>query len=175
MRRHTPPCPYQHLLTLLYGRIFVYIFASLTYALAYHYLLTLIKLNLWILKEHNNFNYDWKLEHHRPEYFGEITFIKFQILQRRMAHWLFGHPAIPLFLTDAISFNIALKLYILLKLISSFNFWIQFVQKCTYGDGLCELNLMLMRKNVIYDVNKVSPIYQIENKNDLSSLVGKEE
>ena len=92
-----------------------------------------------------------------------------------MAHWLFGHPAIPLFLTDDISFNIALKLYILLKLISSFNFWIQFVQKCEYGDGLCELNLMLMRKNVIYDVNKVSPIYQLENKNDLSSLVGKEE
>ena len=29
---------------------------------------------------------------------------------------------------------------------------------------------MLMRKNVIYDVNKVSPIYQIENKNDLSSF-----
>ena len=34
---------------------------------------------------------------------------------------------------------------------------------------------MLMRKNVIYDVNKVSPIYQLENKNDLSSVVGKEE
>ena len=34
---------------------------------------------------------------------------------------------------------------------------------------------MLMRKNVIYDVNKVSPIYKLENKNDLSTSVGEEE
>ena len=93
MRRHTPPCPYQHLLTLLYGRIFVYIFASLTYALAYHYLLTLIKLNLWILKEHNNFSYHWKFEHHRPEDFREIIFLKLEILQRMYGSLTFWPPS----------------------------------------------------------------------------------
>ena len=93
MRRHTPPCAYQHLLTLLYGRIFVYIFASLTYAMAYHYVLTLIKLNLWILKEHNNFSYHWKFEHHRPEDFREIIFLKLEILQRMYGSLTFWPPS----------------------------------------------------------------------------------
>ena len=169
MRRHTPPCPYQHLLTLLYGRIFVFIFASLTYALAYHYLLTLIKLNLWILKEHNNFSYHWKFEHHRPEDFREIIFLKLEILQRMYGSLTFWPPSNSAVFNWRYFFQYCFKTVHIAHVNQLFQFWIQFVQKCAYGDGLCELNLMLMRKNVIYDVNKVSPIYQLENKNDLSS------
>ena len=81
------------MLTLLYRRTFVYIFASLTYALAYHYLLTLIKLNLWILKEPNNFSYHWKFEHHRSEDFREIIFLKLEILQRMYGSLTFWPPS----------------------------------------------------------------------------------
>ena len=45
----------------------------------------------WILKEHNNFSYHWKFEHHRPEDFGEIIFLKLEILQR-MYGWLTFWP-----------------------------------------------------------------------------------
>ena len=61
--------------------------------MAYHCLLTLIKLNLWILKEHNNFSYHWKYEHHRPEDFGEIIFFKLEILQRMYGSLTFWPPS----------------------------------------------------------------------------------
>ena len=52
----------------LYRRIFVTLFASLTYA--YHYLMTLIKYKLWILKGLNCFSYHWKFELNKPNGFG---------------------------------------------------------------------------------------------------------
>ena len=55
-------------------------FAPLAYA--HHYLMRLIKQNLWILKEHNNFCYLWKFEPDVPKMFGEILFEKPQNLQR---------------------------------------------------------------------------------------------
>ena len=61
--------------------------------MAYHYLLTLIKLNLWILKEHNNFSYHWKFEHHRSEDFGEIISLKLEILQRMYGSLSFWPPS----------------------------------------------------------------------------------
>ena len=48
------------------------LFASLTYA--YHYLMTLMKLTLRILKGHNSFSYLWKFEPNTPNGFGEILF-----------------------------------------------------------------------------------------------------
>ena len=61
--------------------------------MAYHYLLTLITLNLWILKEHNNFSYHWKFEHQGPEDFGEIIFLKLDILQRMYGSLTFWPPS----------------------------------------------------------------------------------
>ena len=48
------------------------LFASLTYA--YHYLMTLIKQKLWILKGHNSLSFLWKFESNSSNGFGEILF-----------------------------------------------------------------------------------------------------
>ena len=62
------------------SQIFVYIFASLAYA--FHSLIKLIKLTLWISKEHNNFNCLCKFEADIPNNFEEINFEKLETLQR---------------------------------------------------------------------------------------------
>ena len=43
---------------------------------AYHYLMMLIKWNLWILKGHNSFSYLWNFEPNTLNGFGEILFQK---------------------------------------------------------------------------------------------------
>ena len=62
------------------SQIFVYIFASLAYV--FRSLIKLIKLTLWISKEHNNFNCLCKFEADIPNNFGEINFEKLETLQR---------------------------------------------------------------------------------------------
>ena len=64
----------------------------------------LIKWNLWILKDHNNFSYLLKFEPDVPDSLGEILFEKPQIYKECMSSWTFFHPAILQFLIAAAFF-----------------------------------------------------------------------
>ena len=70
------------------SQIFVYIFASLAYA--FHSLIKLIKLTLWISKEHNNFNCLCKFEADIPNNFEEINFEKLNVTKDIWAHFRFA-------------------------------------------------------------------------------------
>ena len=60
---------------------------------AYHYLMMLIKWNLWILKGHNSFSYLGNFEPNTLNGFGEILFQKLEILQRMNGSLTFLPPS----------------------------------------------------------------------------------
>ena len=105
------------------------LFASLTYC--YHYLKTLIKWKLWILKGHNSFSFLWKFEPNTSSRFrrnsllktrnftGDVRLINFFATQQFRSFWWLIFPSILL----AKSW----KLLKLLNLISSFNFCIKLI------------------------------------------------
>ena len=86
----------------------------------------LIKQNLWILKEHDDFSYLRKFEPDIQNGFEEITnsFLKTRNFTKNV--WLINVFATQFSMAD-ISFNVTrkeLKMHKLLKLINSFNLWI---------------------------------------------------
>ena len=91
----------------LYRQIFVYIFCLIN-IYAHHYLMKLIKQNLWILKERDDFSYLWKFESDIWNCFGEITnsFLKTGNFIKNV--WLINFFATQFLVAD-ISFNIARK------------------------------------------------------------------
>ena len=142
----------------LYRRIFVYVFCLIN-IYAHHYLMKLIKQNLWILKEHDDFSYLWKFE---PDIyirngFGEITtsFLKTRNFAKNV--WLIDFFATQFLMAD-IFFNIARKELKNVQIAQVNQLFQGLNLLCTYGQSLCELSRMLMRKNVNNDVSKDSPI-----------------
>ena len=77
----TPIWCVPHLLLVIGESLFTFS-ASLTYTLHH-----LMKLWIWILKEHNNFSYLWKFEQ-----FRRSSLLKLEILQRMFCSFMFLPP-----------------------------------------------------------------------------------